>query len=461
MATLAVPAAIAYDPYAWLVWGREIGRWQLDTTGGPSWKPLPVVGTALVAPFGGWAPALWLVVARTGALLAIVGTYRVAARLVARGAVGSAGRAASRWAGAVAVGALVLSPDPGPRYVRLYLEGHSAPLTAALTVWAIDRHLDGRHGAALVLGGLLALDRPEAWPFLAAYAVWVWRRDRRLRALVASVGIAVPALWFGPDWWGSGSPLNGADSARVLTDDTHRALDGLRRVAETVIAPAWVAAGAAVVDGWRRRDRIVLGLAAGAAGWFVLVVAMGAALGYAALSRFLLPGAVVVCVLAGVGAVRVAARLRSRRAQVVAVVVLVVLVAPAVVWRATGIVGQVDDVVTRDHQVDDLDAAITAAGGDLAVEACGRIAARDAGVPRVALAWKLDVPMADVATRPGRVPGTLFVPRPPAADSAREARRVARRTGGAVEVAAVTRHWLVYRIDCEPGAGGGQSPGVD
>ncbi|MPZ64103.1 MAG: hypothetical protein GEU83_00770 [Pseudonocardiaceae bacterium] len=51
-ASLALPAMLGYDPWAWQVWGREITRGELSTDGGPSWKPLPVLGTTLLAPFG-------------------------------------------------------------------------------------------------------------------------------------------------------------------------------------------------------------------------------------------------------------------------------------------------------------------------------------------------------------------------------------------------------------------------
>ena len=48
--SLALPSEASYDPWAWLVWGRELAHLNLDTTAGPSWKPLPVLVTALVAP---------------------------------------------------------------------------------------------------------------------------------------------------------------------------------------------------------------------------------------------------------------------------------------------------------------------------------------------------------------------------------------------------------------------------
>ena len=51
-ASLLLPSQPSYDPLAWLIWGRELAHFQLDTAGGPSWKPLPVFVTALFAPFG-------------------------------------------------------------------------------------------------------------------------------------------------------------------------------------------------------------------------------------------------------------------------------------------------------------------------------------------------------------------------------------------------------------------------
>jgi hypothetical protein len=50
-ASLLLPSEPSYDPLAWLIWGRELAHFQLDTSGGPSWKPLPVFVTALLAPY--------------------------------------------------------------------------------------------------------------------------------------------------------------------------------------------------------------------------------------------------------------------------------------------------------------------------------------------------------------------------------------------------------------------------
>ena len=40
--SLLGPSAPTYDPWAWIIWGREIVHLDLSTVDGPSWKPLPV-----------------------------------------------------------------------------------------------------------------------------------------------------------------------------------------------------------------------------------------------------------------------------------------------------------------------------------------------------------------------------------------------------------------------------------
>ena len=51
--TFLVPSAPTYDPWAWIIWGREILHLDLSTVDGPSWKPLPVLLTTPFALFGG------------------------------------------------------------------------------------------------------------------------------------------------------------------------------------------------------------------------------------------------------------------------------------------------------------------------------------------------------------------------------------------------------------------------
>src|SRR3954466_8814264 len=82
--SLLLPSALTYDPLAWLIWGREIVHLDLSTTFRPSWKPLPVAIDTLLSVTGAAAPWLWLLVTRTGGLMALAGSYRLASRLGGR-----------------------------------------------------------------------------------------------------------------------------------------------------------------------------------------------------------------------------------------------------------------------------------------------------------------------------------------------------------------------------------------
>lgn len=432
----AVPVALAYDPAAWLVWGREIVRLDLDTTGGPSWKPLPVIAAVPLSALGGLAVPAWLVVARTGALLAVVGVHRVATRL------------AGPVAGAIAVGLLVLTPDRGPRFVRLFLEGHSAPFTAALAAWAVDRHLAGRPWQTVVLLALLGLDRPEAWPFLGIYALWLGRREPRRRFALVALLVAVPLLWFVPDWWGSGAPLHGASTAQVYEARDDRLGMAIENMLEAVVAPAWVLAVAGGVVLWRRGRREIGAMVGVAVLWMSVVVAMSALQGYAALSRFQLPGAALVCVGAGAAAVLLVRAVPSHlpRAAPVALVALAVLVAaPFVVPRAVGVPSIVAEVADRGRADRELVAVVDDAGGLDHLRTCGPLMISSS---RTLVAWRADVPLHDVvAVKSGRE-GAAIVP----VDS-RVDRRLAAADSGAAPLAR-RGGWAVYAVGCSFELGG-------
>src|SRR5207253_2415544 len=70
--SLLLPSAPTYDPFAWVIWGREIAHLDLVTLHGPSWKPLPVVLTTITAPLGEASPYIWVAVARAGAIAGIL-----------------------------------------------------------------------------------------------------------------------------------------------------------------------------------------------------------------------------------------------------------------------------------------------------------------------------------------------------------------------------------------------------
>src|SRR4051812_13955326 len=144
--TLILPSTPTYDPWAWILWGREIIHLDLTTSGGPSWKPLPILFTVPFSLFGQHlAPYLWLWVARGGALLACAVSYRLAKRLVGGGY------------GVVAGIAAFLALFSAFKFVRDGALGNSEELLAAFALWGFERHLDGRRDHALYLGVAAAL----------------------------------------------------------------------------------------------------------------------------------------------------------------------------------------------------------------------------------------------------------------------------------------------------------------
>src|SRR3954454_14369237 len=59
--SLIGPAEPTYDPWAWIIWGREIAHVDLNAVSGPSWKPLPILVTTPISLLGdAAAPNLWL-----------------------------------------------------------------------------------------------------------------------------------------------------------------------------------------------------------------------------------------------------------------------------------------------------------------------------------------------------------------------------------------------------------------
>nr|MDQ3647744.1 hypothetical protein [Actinomycetota bacterium] len=129
------PAALGYDPWGWLVWGREAARLDLATGTGLSWKPLPVLVTTPISLLGDLAPGAWLYAVRFAGLLALVLAFRLASRL------------GGRAAGALAAVALLLLPG----WMRYLALGNLEPVLAALALGASAAYWDGRRRTAFVL----------------------------------------------------------------------------------------------------------------------------------------------------------------------------------------------------------------------------------------------------------------------------------------------------------------------
>jgi len=378
-ASLVLPVAPAYDPWSWLLWGREVTRLELSTAEGPAFKPLPIGLTALLAPLGGAAPALWLLVARLGALAALAAGFLVARRLAGGGAAGA-------LAGIAACAGMAMTEG----FLLHAAAGAVEPLFVALVLAALASAVADRHGPALVVGGLAALVRPESWPFLAAYAAWRTWRDRRLLPAVLLAALALPALWLVPEWLASGEPLRSGERALAPNPGApalaaHPALESLSRAAGLLFVPTALAALAA-------RGRLALLPAAAAAAWLVLVALLAEA-GFSGEVRYSLPGAAVLAVSGGVGVahlVRLAARRIQRRlARAAAVAVAAIAVTPFAVVAVAQIAERAPRLAHEAALADALPQAIDAAGGRERLLACGRPAVGRFRGPL--LAYHLDV----------------------------------------------------------------------
>ncbi|MBV8990173.1 MAG: hypothetical protein JO372_16605, partial [Solirubrobacterales bacterium] len=155
--SLLIPSTPSYDPWAWLVWGREIAHLNLKTTAGPTWKPLTVIFTTVFSVSGKAQPDLWLIIARAGALMAFAMTFKIAWRLTRQ--LVQAPLDASRGARIMAaLPALLAGLLAGASLVnsRGFISdnalGYSEGLMTALVLIAIDRHFDGARRQAFAVG---------------------------------------------------------------------------------------------------------------------------------------------------------------------------------------------------------------------------------------------------------------------------------------------------------------------
>jgi hypothetical protein len=459
--SLLIPSTPSYDPWAWLVWGREIVHLKLHTTGGPTWKPLPVIFTTLFAPFGKAAPDLWLVVARAGAVMAAAMVFKMSWRLtraIGERLVGDAGGGPALligpalMAGVIAFVSLVFSGG----YISDNALGYSEGLMTALVLIAFDRHLDGKYRQAFAVGFFAALDRPEIWLFWGPYGLWLWWRDPGARKLVIGLFALIPVLWFVPEYWGSGHFFRGVNRAQHVRSNSpalkpcpfcsllvdHAWPTVLLRVkvvaalsvgvAALVLAHAWQAAGGGRrwrPEGERSRSLavlVVVGLLG--LGWWVLIGIMTQA-GFSGNDRYLVLGAALIEIAGATGwgwaALELGAFVKRRvggRAGVsygaigwssVAVLALAFAFIPS--WVANSLIDVQRthrSLVYQAHLRTGLSAAVDKLGGPSRVLSCGTVMTEGFQVPMVA--WTLGVHTIRIeaspqsASNPGPAPNVIL-----------------------------------------------------
>ena len=434
--SLALGYEPVYDAWAWLVWGRELAGLGLDVSSGPSWKPLPVALAAVLSAAGDAAPEAWIVLVRAAWLLALV----LAAELAVRLSPPDAGRGARVAAGSFAAGSLALLADPVTPWARQAAGGMSEPLLVALVLGAVRAHVGGRPRAAVVLGALAGLVRPEAWPLLAVLGVWRWREQPAARPLLVAITLALPALWLGPELLASGDAPGAAGRARRGGAD---ALEVLGRAAALPLAAAWPLALVAAAG----RDRRMRVLAAGALAWIAIVAAM-TAVGFPGLPRFMAPAAAVAGVLGGAGLARVAGSMRRPAVAAVAAA-LAVVTAVELPGRVAELPRALRTTADSAGSHDRLRALARSLGRERLL-ACGDLATSDVLV-RTALAWELELPLSRVVSF-GVAPrlSGAFVVGPGAG------RRLHRELRSLGEPLGARGEWRVYSLDC-PAASAGVS----
>jgi len=414
-----VAPAPSYDPWMWLLWGREVAEASLDTHDGPAFKPLPVAVCALLAPLGAAAPVAWVLLVRTAGLVAVYLAWRVGRRLAG----------GSRLAGALAAAAVLLCG----RLIGFTASGAEPALVLAAALGGVEAWAAGRHRLALACAAACGLLRVEAWPFLLAGGVVLWRRAPQHRPALGLAAVVIPAAWFVPEWLGSGDLLRSGARARIPNPGQPAlaavpALASLRAGLALVPWPLWAGVAALAVAAGRERRaahpravgaaarrpgrstaaaaRPALVLGGAGAAWLLLVALMAQA-GFSGEPRYALPGAALIGIAGAVGLGSLAAR-RSRHAspRAVALGAALLLAVPAAVRLAEFPALRAGQTYQW-RLAAELADVIGAAGGRAAVLACGTpyVGPRRGPV----MAYTLRVRKAAVEPDdPPRAPGMVF-----------------------------------------------------
>jgi hypothetical protein len=163
-----------YDPYGWLDWGYQTWRGSLNLGGAPSWKPFTYLFNVPYALFGHFALWIWMLTSVSVALAGAVFGGRIAFKLTAA----DDQHRYAAWIAAVFAGAFVLGIQD---YFHYVMSVQSDPMLVTFCLAAIDCYLNRRLTWAWWLGAIASLGRPEAWPFVGLYGIWLWVKVPKMR----------------------------------------------------------------------------------------------------------------------------------------------------------------------------------------------------------------------------------------------------------------------------------------
>jgi hypothetical protein len=442
LTALVWPTVPSYDPWSWIVWGREVTDPHLSffIGSGPSWKPLPFFFTLVYGALGGIAPTLWVITARTGGIAGLIGAWRLSALLCRR--------AGLPWwtgpvAGFVAAAGIVLTA-PSSGWMYYFFRGASEPLLIGVWLWAIDCLIRRRHWQAFMLVAAEGLMRPEAWPFLLVYGAWLCWQMPAMRTWVLAGWILQPVGWFVPPWISTGQPFLAATHASEYNGDlgSNPLKTVLGRGTGIQSPPTLILAVAAVLLAlWLGRERlpraraallrwwdedpselpIVVGLAIATIAWWAIVVVMTED-HYPGLERFYLPAAAMICVLSGYGLVRISMLVgqvagtlvreggAALRIGVAGACAAVLLVGSGHYLGARWAYAKQQEPLAKTAvtRIDELGTAVSVLGGQRRVLPCGSSVVTINHSLQTALAWKLGTTLARVQTVMTH-PGIAFI----------------------------------------------------
>jgi len=400
----------SYDPYGWNVWGYQALHGRLSLLGAPSWKPVAFLFTLPYSLLGHLSLRLWAVTVATLALAGPVVAGRIAYKLV----YDSTGARSPAIAAAIAAGVSLLVTV---EYSQYWLSAQSDPMLVTLFLLAIDMHLQRRPRIAYAALWLCSLGRPEAWPFLGLYAIYLWWKHPRARVFAAAGLVSVPLLWFGIPALTDGKPFvsSSLDLGSGHPVVGNKVIGTITRFNDLSYWPVKVAAGIGVALAIYKRDWRVLAIAAAGVLW-VAIEAGFSLHGYSGAPRYMFEAVGAMAVVAGVGVGWILSETgklpgTAHFAGVAAVVALVGWLVPGAVGEVRSQRHRLDHESFRTTQIERLDATIRAVGGYRFVRSCGHPATNIAYAS--ILAWYTRLNVDEVGYLPSRVvrqaaPAVLF-----------------------------------------------------
>jgi hypothetical protein len=366
-----------YDPYGWLDWGYQTWHGSLNLGGAPSWKPFTYLFNVPYALFGHYALWLWMETAVAMSLAGAIFGGRIAYRLTA----GELEEGVSGWqrhvpiAAGVFAGAAVLGIQ---QYFHYILSDQSDPMLVTVCLAAIDCYLSGRLRWAWWLGALASLGRPEVWPFVGLYAIYLFRKHPETRWMLYT-GVVVNAfLWFGVPTITNGRPDIAGQLALRSPRELHsnKIVGTWNRFTALEPFPVWIAALVAVALAAVRRNRTVLVLAGMVLGWVVIEIAF-VLHGFPGVPRYIFEPAGLSATLAGVcfgWLLLDVSRLHASIPRWAGIPLAVILVAVLVPTAISQIRLEHKDIYherARTVEINKLAAMLNALGGYKHVTACG------------------------------------------------------------------------------------------